>query len=253
MKFTPKMILLLLYLFFVTMFSSQILGSISVNEITLPYVVLILFLFIVGLALILGWDYIIPLIIRNYRLGDCKVSDRKYLICRYRNSPELTGHVFIKVIPTQPIGDMQKERRDSYLQTIQGLLAGGQFEVMVAYIGMKDRYHETIIDRLKSEKQRLLTFSRKESLMVRENLERINTELKILEQVPVILEGFYIAVAREYDVDEEELKRKLEADSRALQAMLSGKIGAKAQVIKDEELRNIVNYMLFGSVVQVSM
>ena len=247
------MLLLFLYLFFIIMVVAQVFGQMPINEATVPYVVLLIFLFIFGLALILGWDYIIPLVVRNYRLGQCTVEDRKYIICRYKNSPELTGYVAIKVIPTQPIGDMPKDRRDSYLQSIQGLLAGGQFETIVAYIGMKDRYHENIIERLKRERQRLLTFSHKETLMVRENLNRINTELKILEQVPVILEGYYIALAREYDTYPEDLKRKLEADARALEAMLSGKIGAKAKVLTGEELRNVINYLLFGSVVQTSM
>lgn len=253
MRASPKLILLLLYIFFFIMLVSQVLAQLPITEATAPWIALIVALFVIGLAVILGWDYIIPLLVRSYRLGECKVEDTKYLICRYKSSPEFMGYVGFKVIPTHPIADMPKERRDSYLQSVQGLLAGAQFETVVAYIGMKDRFRETILDRLKRERQRLLSMSFRESPMLRENINRLNTEIRILEQVPIILEGFYIALARDYHNDKEELKRKLEADGIALHAMLSGRLGVKVDQLKGEELRSILSYLLFGSVVQVSV
>lgn len=251
MRLSPKILLLVLYLFMFMFLFSQVFTQMPLNEQTIPYVVLLVTLCIVGIVILLAWDYIIPLLIRSFRLGDCKVEDKKYLICRYKNSPEVTGYITIKVIPTQPIADMDRERRMSYLDSIQGLLAGAHYEVIVAYVGMKDRYQETIRDRLMKRKQRLMSMTVRETPAVKEELAAIDRELRILDQVPIILEGFYIAMAREYGYDEEELKRKLEADGRALVSMLS-KLGAKAVIIQGEELRNILSYMLFGSVVQVS-
>lgn len=251
MRLSPKVLLLVLYIFMFMLLFSQLLGSMPLNEQTIPYIVALVVLCVVGIVFILAWDYIIPLIIRSYRLGDCKVEDKKYLVCRYKNSPELTGYVTVKVIPTQPIADMDRERRMSYLDSIQGLLAGAHYEVIVAYIGMKDRYQETIRDKLLRRKQRLVSLAFRETPALRDELMAIDRELKVLDQVPIILEGFYIAMAREYAYDEDELKRKLEADGRALVSMLS-KLGAKATIIQGEELRNILLYLLFGSVVQIS-
>lgn len=251
MRLSPKILLLVLYLFMFMFLFSQTLSQMPLNEATIPYVVLLVALCVVGIVFILGWDYLIPLIIRSYRLGDCKVEDKKYLLCRYKNSPEITGYIAVKVIPTQPIADMDKERRMSYLDSIQGLLAGAHYEVIVTYIGMKNRYQETIRDRLMRRKQRLVSLAIRESPAIKEELAAIDRELRVLDQVPIILEGFYIAMAREYSTDEDDLKRKLEADGRALVAMLS-KLGAKAVVLQGEELRNIISYLLFGSVVQVS-
>lgn len=253
MRVSPKLLLAVLYLFFVIMLAEDVLAQMPINEATEPYIVLAVALIVFGLALILAWDYIIPMIFRNYRLGECKVVDQKYIICRYKTGAELVGYAGVKVVPTQPIGDMPKERRDSYLQAIQGLLAGAQFEVVVAYVGMKDRYRETIIERLKSQKQRLLSLATKPTPAVSDTLNRIDAELKVLEQVPMILEGFYVAFARDYGMDEYELLQKLEGDLRVLVGMLSGRIGAKAMELKGEELREIVSYLMFGSVVQMSL
>lgn len=242
-----------LYLFFVILLVENVFVQMPVNEVTIPYIVIAVALIIFGLIVILAWDYIIPMIFRNYKLGECKVVDQKYIVCRYKSGAELTGYVGVKVVPTQPIGDMPKERRDSYLQAIQGLLAGAQFEVAVAYVGMKDRYRETIVNRLKSQKQRLLSFASKPTPALSDSLNRIDSELKVLEQVPMILEGFYVAFARDYATDEYELVQKLESDLRVLMGMLSGRVGAKAIELKGEELREIVSYLLFGSVVQLSL
>jgi len=252
MRISPKLLLLILYVFLFILLFSQIFSQLPLNEITIPYVVLILVLFLVGLALILGWDYIIPLIFRSYRLGECKVEDKKYIICRYKNSPEVTGYVMLKIVPSMPIADMPKERRESMLQSIQGLLKGAQYEAVVAYVAMRDRYHENIIKRLEAEKQRLLAIARKETLSIRETIKRIDTELQILRQVPVILEGFYIALIREYGTSPDEVKINLEADSRALSAKLEG-LSAEVKIVEGEELRELANYLLFGSVVQLSL
>lgn len=252
MRLSPRTLLLVLYLFLFILLFSQILGQLPVNEVTIPYIVLLVVLFLVGLLLILAWDYIIPLLLRSYRLGECKVEDKKYIICRYKNSPELTGYVMLKVVPSMPIADMPKERRESMLQTIQGLLKGAQYELVAAYVAMKDRYHENIIKRLEEERQKLLVFAQRESLGVREMLRRIDTELQILRQVPVILEGFYIALVRAYATDEDELKILLEANSRALMSKLEG-LSAEVRIVEGEELRELASYLLFGSVVQLSI
>lgn len=251
MRISPRIILLVLYIFLFIFLFSNVLTGVPINEHTLPYIAVIALVFLCGLALLLAWDYIIPTLIRSYKLGECKVEDKKYLICRYKTTPELIGYIVVKVIPTQPIADMDRERRLSYLDAIQGLLSGSHYEVIVAYVGVKDRYQETIRERLLARKQRLLTFSFRETPAMREELASIDRELRIIEQVPVILEGFYIAMAREYATDEDELKRKLEADGRALVSMLS-KMGVKAVIIEGEELRSILSYMLFGSVVQTT-
>ena len=251
MRISPKFLLLILYVFLFILLFSQVFSQVPINEVTLPYVVLILILFVAGLFLILAWDYIIPKIFRNYRLGECDVKHEKYLICRYRNAPELVGYVMLKVVPAMPIADMPKERRESMLQAIQGLLKAAQYEVALIYMAMRDRYHENIIKRLEAEKQRLMTFAFKETLSIRETLKRIDTELQILRQVPVILEGFYLALVREYGTDEDELIIRLEADSRALAAKLEG-LSAEVRVVTGEELKQLVKYLLFGSVPQTT-
>lgn len=250
MRLSVKALLLVFYMLFAILLFAQVVAALPITETTAPYIVALVGLVIAGLTLILAWDYLIPAVFRGYRLGECKVADKKYLICRYKTSPELTGYVVVKFVPTQPIADMDRERRMSYLDSIQGLLAGAHFEVIVAYIGMRDRYQNTIREALMKRKQRILALSFRETPSIREELSQIERELRIIDQVPVILEGFYVAMAREYSVDEEDLKRKLEADARALAALLS-RLGGKAIVLQGEELRNIVNYLLFGSVVQI--
>jgi len=251
-RVSPRTLLLILVTFLFIMFVSQVLSQVPVNEVTLPYIALSVVAFAVVFALVLAWDYIIPMVFRSYRLGECKVEDRKFIVCRYRNSPEVVGYAMVKVVPSAPIADMPKERRESLLQTIQGIVAGAQHEVVVAYIGMKDRYHENIIKRLQDEKNKMLAFARTETLSVRENLRRIDTELQILRQVPMILEGFYVALVREYGTDPDEVKVRLEADSRSLASKLEG-LAATVKIVEGEELRELALYMLFGSVVQLTL
>jgi len=252
MRISPKILVLLLYIFLFLLVFSQVFAQIPINEITLPYVVLTTLLLVVGLVFILGWDYIVPMIIRSFRLGECYVREKKYIVCRYRGTAEYTGYAVLKIVPSMPIADMPKERRESMLQAIQGLLRGAQYEVIVSYIGMRDRYHDNIIKRLEAEKQRLMAFTFKETPSVRETMRRIDTELQILRQVPMILEGFYIAMVREYGNDENDVITKLEADSRALATTLES-LSAEVKIIEGEELKNIVSYLLFGSVVQLSI
>jgi len=252
MRFSPKMLLLLMYIFLFIVVFSQVFGQVPINELTMPYVVLTVVLLLVGILFILGWDYIIPMIFRSFKLGECVVREKKYIICRYRGSAEITGYTVMKIVPTMPIADMPKERREAMLQAIQGLLRGAQYEVVVAFVGMKDRYHDNIIKRLEDEKKRLTAFAFRETMSLRETLRRIDTELQILRQVPMILEGFYIAMVREYGTSEDEVIAKLEADSRALAATLES-LSAEVKILEGEELKNIVSYLLFGSVVQLSI
>ncbi len=243
----PRTLATLLYVFLMLMVISQL----PINEYTMPMVALIVALLVVGLLVILGWHYIIPYLKRNWRMGACTVYNRKYLICETGNSPEKVGYAFIKVVPEQTVSDMDKERRESFLQTLLGLLSGTQFEAMIAYITVKDRYGENIKKRLEREKEKLMVFSFKESMRARDMLERIRKELELLRHVPVILEGFYIAVVRDYATDEATLIQKLDADSRALISRLSG-IGVTAQEMKGEELWVILRFMQFGSVSQLT-
>jgi len=251
-RFSPRMLLLLLYIFLFIVVFSQVFGQVPINELTLPYVLLTVVLMVIGLVFILGWDYIIPMIFRSFKLGECYVKEKKYILCRYRGSPEITGYVVMKVVPMMPIADMQEKRREAMLQAIQGLLRGAQYEVIVAFVGMKDRYHDNIINRLRDEKKRLEAFALRETVSMRETMRRIETELRILQQVPFILEGFYIAMVREYGTDEYEVMSKLEADARALSTTLES-LSAEVKILEGEELKNIVSYLLFGSVVQLSI
>jgi hypothetical protein len=243
----PRMIALVFYVFLMIMLFSQL----PINEYTLGTVVIILTLLVLGLVFILGSHYIIPYIKRSWRMGSCQVKNKKYLICETGTSSEKVGYAFIKVVPEQPVADMDKERRESFLQTVQGILSGTQFEAMLAYITVKDRYGENIKKRLEREKEKLTMFAHRETLRTRDLLERIRKELELLRQVPVLLEGFYIAVVRDYDYDDYSLVQKLEADSRALMSRLSG-IGVTAQEMKGEELWVILKFMQFGSVTQIT-
>lgn len=247
---SPKLLLLVIYAFIFIMFISQV----PINEYTLPKVVAAIALFVVGLALILGWHFIIPSIIRKWRLGNCVVHQKKYIICqRTGGGAEVVGYVLVKVVPEQPVADMDKERRESFLQTMQGLLAGTQFEAGVCYIGMRDRYHRNIIQRLQEQKSRRLMFmGRQPSPAARDYLERIDRELRILQQVPVILEGFYILIIRDYAMTEDELIQKLEADARALASKLEG-LGTTTEVLEGEQLRAIADFIWFGSIGQTTV
>ena len=99
--------------------------------------------------------------------------------------------------------------------------------------------------------QTIASMTRGESLAVRDTLERIRTELRILQQTPVILEGFYIAGVREYGDSVEEVVQKVESSLRSLQGSLSA-MGVRAEVLKGQELMDVVEYLLFGRVVQLS-
>jgi len=252
-RLSPKVTVLLLYVFVFLLLFSQIFSQVPINEVTMPNIVLLTLIFVVGLVFVLGWDYIIPKLVPSFKIGECHVKDGKYIICRYRGSAELIGYTMLKVVPMTPIADMDKERRESMLQTIQGMLRGAQYEVVVAFVGMKDRYHENIIKRLEDEKQRHLMFAGgRETPMTRDIINRIDTELRILRQVPFILEGFYIALVREYDTDEYRLVSKLENDARGLMSTLEA-FSAETRQVSGEELKNLASYLLFGSVVQMTM
>jgi len=243
----PRLLAIVLYVFLMVMIASQL----PINEYTLGMVAAVLAVLVAGLGLLLGAHYIIPYVKRNWRMGECHVRNMKYLICEAGTAGEKVGYVYIKVVPEQPVSDMEKERREAFLQTVLGLLSGTQFEAAVMFIVVKDRYGDNIRKRLEEMKSRLLLFSFRESARTRDILEMINRALALLRQVPVILEGFYVAVVRDYDHDEHTLIQKLEADSRALMSRLSG-MGVSAQEIKGEELWVVMRFMQFGSVAQVT-
>jgi len=243
----PRLLALVFYVFLMVMIATQL----PINEYTLPMVAVVLAILVAGLGLLLGAHYIIPYVIRNWRMGSCKVVNMKYLVCETGTAGEKVGYVFIKVIPEQSISDMDKERRESFLQTVQGILSGTQFEAMIGYMTVKDRYGENIKKRLEAEKERLYLFAFRDTLRTRDMAEMINRALTLLNQVPVILEGFYIAAVRDYAHDEYALIQKLEADSRALMSRLAG-IGVSAQEMKGEELWIVLRFLLFGSLTQIT-
>ena len=252
MRLSPRTLLLLLYTFLFIMAFSQVFSQVPVTRETLPYVLGFLTLFITGLALILGWDYIIPRLFRSFCMFGMRVVEGKYIVCRYRGSPELVGYVMLKVVPSMPIADMPKERRESLLHVVQGLLAGAQYEVILAYVGVRDRYHYNVVKRLEEEKQARLALAFRETPAVREAIRQIDVELQILRQVPVILEGFYIALVRDYAMDEEELKLKLDADARSISSKRAG-MSVEARVVEGEELRSIASYFFCGSLPQATL
>ena len=242
----PKNLAILLYIFMGLMIFPQI----PRNEYTLPYIIVFFTLYLAGLILLSFGHYIIPSIRKNWRMGSCRVYDKKYVICS-TSVAEKVGYSFIKLVPEQPIADMDKERKESFLLTLQGVLSGSTFEGMVAYIMVRDRYGDNIKKRLEQERRKLHTFAFRETMSTRDLSERIRRELELLRQVPTILEGFYIAVVRDYSVDELELIRKLEADTRSLMSRLSG-IGLHASQMWGEELWIILKFMLMGSLTQLS-
>jgi len=231
------------------MLFSNVLNQVAINEVTLPYVVIIVIVFVLGLFLILGWDYIIPLIIPSFKLGECKVVDRKYIICEATGSPEKVGYMVLKIVPTQPIADMQKERRESILQTIQGLLKASDYEVMVVYNAVRDRYRENVLKRLERKKRWLLMFSTRETPAIRDLRERIESEKKLLEQQPMILEGFYLAMVRYYDRNTNALKVKLNEYAKALSAKLET-LSSEVQILQGQALKDILEWFVFGNVKQ---
>lgn len=220
------------------------------NEYTLPYIVLLMIGYLFGLVLVLGYHYIIPTIKKSWRLGECTVYQKKYVICRKTGATEYTGYVFLKLIPEQPIGDMPKERRESLLQSTQGILAGIHHELMVAYVAVKDRYGENIKKRLQAKRDELLHMPF-QSRAMKDMIERIDRELRILDQQPVILEGYYIAQIRIYGDNPYKMINELDTLARALSARLSG-IGLHSKVIEGEELNIMLSMLLFGSVTQLS-
>jgi len=231
----------------------MLLTSIPINEYTLPQVILLTLLFVVGLVIIFAWHYIIPFIIKTWRIGECTVERSKYVICKRRGSTEYTGYVFLKVIPEQPIAVMQEERRKSFLQSIQGVLSGIQFEAGVLFMAMRDVYKQKITERLRREREKLRALAGigggRTPFSIEDAIKRIDQELNILEQVPAILEGFYIAIVRDYSPYKEDLIKKLEADARGLASRLTG-LGMIAEELKGEELNRILDFLLFGHVAQ---
>ena len=242
-----KTVALIFYIFLMIMIFSEV----PINEYTMYATILLLAILILGLIFLLGYHYIIPSIKRDWKMGACHVYSKKYLVCEMPGTSEKVGQAFIKVVPEQPISDMDKDRRESFLQTVMGIVSGTQFESGILFMTVKDRYGENIKKRLESEKQKRQMFARSDNMRTRDIIERINRELELLRQVPVILEGFYIAFVRDYGYDDDEIIRKLDADSRGLISRLSG-IGVTASVIWGEELRNILNFLLFGSLTQIS-
>lgn len=249
---SPRFLLALLYLFPMIYISTDVFSSMPVTAATIPYVVLFVLAMAMGLVVILGWDYIIPMVVRNFKIGDCKVVDNKYLVCLPRTGGQYVGYVVTKVVPQQVIADMDKDRRMSYLDSIQGLLAGSTYETIIAYVGVKDRFHETVLDRLKRSYNRSLGLTLKETPATRDRLETLRTEIKLLEQQRIILEGFYIAMARVYGSSEDEVTAQLEAITPSLISTLE-RLGAKVSVLKGEELRDVLMYMIFGNVFQSMM
>lgn len=246
----PKTFLLILYVFMFFMLFMEV----PKNEYTLPKIIVLSGIFVGGLALLLGWQFIIPNLFKSWRLGSCTVRNSKYIICERKTGSELVGKAALLLIPQQPLADVPKEAREGLLQTLQGILAGSQFETTVAYITVRDRYHQNIIRWLEDRRNRLLTFSfsGKETPATRETLKRIERELNILKQVPVILEGFYVAIVTDYGPDEYTLMQKLEADLRALSARLSS-AGLLTKELTGERLRAIMDYMTYGGVAQISL
>jgi len=243
----PRMLAVVFYVFLMIMIFTQL----PINEYTLNMIIIISALLILGLVFLLGSHYIIPYLKKSWKMGSCMVRDKKYLICETSNSGEKVGYVFIKVVPEQPVADMDKERRESFLQTIMGVLSGTQFEAMIAYMTVKDRYGENIKKRLEKQKDQLTMFAHQETLRTRDALERIRKELELLQQIPTILEGYFFAAVRDYAYDDYSLMQKLEADSRALMSRLSG-IGVATQEVKGEELWIILKFLQFGSITQVT-
>lgn len=243
-----KYLVLMMYLLIMIMVLSSVLTN--VNPYTMPLVVATVALLTLGLLMIVAGHYIVPAIKRKWYLGNCAVYKSRYIICETK-APEKVGYAFLKVIPEQPVADMDKERRESFLQTMLGVLSGTQFEAIVAYFTVKDRYGENIKKRLEHEKRMRLMFARKESMSTREEIERINKELRLLESLPTILEGFFIAGVRDYGYDDYEIIRKLETDARALASRLAG-VGVEAKVMTGEELRNVLSFMLFGNLTQLT-
>lgn len=243
----PRTVALVFYIFLMIM----VLSEVPLNEYTMGVALLLVGLLILGLIFLLGYHYIIPSIKRDWRMGACMVYNKKYIVCDKPSSSEKVGYAFIKVVPEQPIADMDKDRRESFLQTVMGILSGTQFEAGVLFMNVKDRYGDNIKKRLESEKMKRQMFARSDNMRTRDIIDRINRELELLRQVPVILEGFYIAIVRDYGYDDDAVIQKLEADSRALISRLSG-IGVTASVIWGEELLNILNFCLFGSLTQLS-
>lgn len=249
---SPRFLLTVLYLLLMIFVFSDVFTSTPLNGTTAPLIIGLVVLLVFGLTLLLGWDYIIPLIFRNFSLGECKVVETKYLVCSPRTGGQYVGYVMAKIIPQAAIADMDKDRKMSYLDTIQGLLAGMNFEVIVAYVGVHDMYRETILDRLNRERNRLLGFMLKETPASRTKLESIEREIRVLQQQPVILEGFYIAMARQYGNDVDELIINLKGAEKTLLSVLD-RLGVQTKIVWGEELKSIVEYMLFGNVFQIMM
>jgi len=243
-----RIVVLLMYLLVMLMVLSPLVSNL--NPYTLPQVVAVLALLITGLLLVTSGHYIIPLIKRKWYLGSCTVYKSRYIVCETK-APEKVGYAFLKVVPEQPIADMDKDRRESFLQTMLGLLSGTQFEAIIAYMTIKDRYGDNIKKRLEQELKLKLMFARRETPYMREEINRLNRELKLLDQLPTIFEGIFIAGVRDYGFDDYEVLAKLEADVRALASRLSG-IGVSAKPLTGEELRNVLSMMLFGSLTQIS-
>jgi len=245
--FNPRNLALALYTFIGVMLFSNF----PYNEYTIGKITLMMVVYVAGLVFLLGSHIILPSIKRTWKLGGCTVYKSRYVVCEKPGSAEKVGWAFVKVVPEQPIADMEKERREVFLQTTQGLLAGTQFEAMACYFTVRDRYGENIKRRLEREKNKLTTFAPSGTLKTRDMLERIQKEMDLLRTVPVILEGFYIAGVRDYGYTDSEIVRKLEADVRALAARLAG-IGVHAEVVKGNDLRYILDFLPFGSLVQIT-
>jgi len=207
---------------------------------------------VAGATLILAMygHYIVPAIVKNYKVGNCKVVDGQYLICSHKYGG-LVGYAWAKVIPTHPISDMDKEQRQAFLQIVMGLLAGTQFELSACFEAIKDRYGEDIIKRIENKLSFWTMIGGKNPPMsIRRRVDRHEKELEMLKSQPMILEGIYTVMAVEYGNDEYEIIRKLKNDIDALAGRFAG-VGAKVVPIKGSDLFYLHRFLVIRGLAQM--
>ena len=222
----------------------------NINVFTYGQVILVLVLLLLLVIVIYGWYYIIPrlmsLIGRYYYWGEYKIVDNKYIIITRRGAiGELVGMVVIRFLPAQPTTMKTEKEILSFLSTIESF-ASGEGELMFVFNKVEDIYGKDLVDELKNELSGI-------SLLRRGGVEDMRRQMikEILNTLTknARTHGQWFIVIREYDDEESDLIKKL--NSRA-QSLISNMGFGRMKVVEGEELRIIIDQVLFGRLGQLS-
>ena len=244
MKTSTKAYALLLYLVGWMPLASTI-SSMPLTPATVPLYALFVGLFVAGLAILVAPHYVLPFIIRNWRLDrDCSVYDAKYIVCKHW-SGMVVAKAILKLIPKQTIVDLPRERREAVLQGLATLHIGIEYDIDLVYSARPDPYAETVIERLRGKKRFMLMFATRMTPSLQDKVSEVDREMRLLQQTPSIYTGHYLAIVYAYGRDVHEAVERLKTYVDAVRGKAE-QAYMEARLAQGEELNVFYNSLKWG-------